>query len=156
MDKKNIFKKPIIVAVIVAAVVCIVFAVIVSEVTAVRINDIESYEDIFVNVEKIKFYRGDDNFFTTVAPAEKLRAINRVKIKKAPASEDRSEDRAFGYRIDIDGKYVIYISDDFSELWIDDGGAEEKKDKGLLPSFSYTVRNPRTLKKLFPQPKKIR
>ena len=130
----------------------------VSEVTAVRINDIADYEEIFTDVEKIKFYRGDDNFFTTVAPAEKLRAINRIKIKKTPASEGRSEDRAFGYRIDIDSKFVIYISDDFSELWIDDGGAEteEKSDKGLPPSFSYSVRNPRTLKKLFPQPKKIR
>lgn len=155
MDKIKRYRKPLVLAGIIVA-VCILLAVAVSEVTAVRINDIEGYEEILTDVEKIKFYRGEDNFFTTVSPAEKLRAINRVKIKKASVSEDRSEDRAFGYRIDIDGKYVIYISDDFSELWIDDGGAEEKTKEGLLPSFSYTVRNPRTLKKLFPQPEKIR
>ncbi len=147
MDKIKKFKKPLIILLAVLAVVCAL--TVISEATAVRIDGIENYEDIFTDVEKIQYYDGDDNFFTTVSPAKRLKAINRVKIVAEPLYAEISEDRSYRYRIVFNEKYAVYISEDFSELWIDDNGTEMGIDEGRLPSYTYSVRNPGALKKLF-------
>ena len=78
MEKVKNFKKPLIIILCIFALACALF--VVSEAPAVRIDDIEGYENIFTDVEKLQFYRGEDNFFTTIAPAKKLRSLKGVKI----------------------------------------------------------------------------
>lgn len=165
MDKlKSFIKKPGVVVCVIAA-LCIMFSAIISEATAVRIDDIEGYEDILTDVEKLQFYHNSNNFFTTLSPAKKLREIKRVKIKSEPVSEDRSADRDSEYRIIItdkdEHKYVISVSGDFTEMWIDDidtikinldeSGIEKETDENRTASFTYSVRNPKTLKSFFPE-----
>ncbi len=162
MEKVKKFKKPLIITLCFLVVACALF--VVSEVTAVRIDDIENYEDIFTDVEKLQFYRGSDNFFTTVSPAKKLRSLKSVKIKSEPVSEERIEEKDSAYKFTINDKYSVYINADFSELWVDDmnviktntdnSGADTKTDEGRLTSYAYAVRNPGVLKKLFVDTKK--
>jgi len=162
VDKiKSIIRKPA--AVCIVAAVIILLAVAVPEITAARIDDAEGYGDIFTDVKKIFFYHNDNNFFTTLAPAKKLRVIKRVKIKSEPVSEDRSTDRDSEYRIIIEdnseNKFVLSVSGDFTEMWIDDNdtykislaAGEMKVDEGRAASFTYSVRNPKVLKSLFPE-----
>ena len=142
MEKIKKYKIPLIVTAVIIIALCAL--TVVSEMTALRISDIENYEDIFTEVEKIQYYDGDDNFFTTVSPEKRLRAINKIKIEAEPVSTEISDDKDYSYRLVFDESYTVYINEDFTELWADDNGTD-----GKAPSYVYAVRNPGALKKLF-------
>ena len=163
MEKiKALIRKPV-AWICLAVILCAASALFIPQMTATGIDDIEGYEDIFTDVEKIAFYHNSNNFFTTLAPAEKLRELKGVKIVSEPASEDRSTSRDSEYRIAFEDKnenrYVLSISGDFTELWLDDTDAVDIRlmegtvdvDEGRPASFTYSVRNPKALKKLFPE-----
>ena len=90
-----------------------------------------------------------------------MKTIKKVEINANPISEDRSKDRDFEHKIIINNDYIIYINNDFTEIWLDDtkninitynGNAWDKEaEEGIIPSFSYTVDNPEILKELFEQ-----
>ncbi|MBQ3137152.1 MAG: hypothetical protein IJB74_06710 [Clostridia bacterium] len=147
MKKVKKINKPLIVALCILLAACGLF--VISEVTAVRIDDVENYEDIFENVEKLQFYRGDDNFFTTIAPAKKLRSLKAVKISSEPVSEERADVSDSAYKFTVNEKYAVYINEDFSELRINDMTDESKQ-----PSYSYGVKTPGIFRKLFVDTKK--
>lgn len=156
--KKSVKLLFIIVPVI--AVICLL-CVFSSNKTTNGINSIEDYEAVFQFVDELKFYIGDNNFYSTKSPSKELRTIKKVRIKTNPISEDRSKDRDVEHKIIIDNEFIIYINNDFSELWLDDtknininyneNSWDREEDEGILPSFSYTIENPEILKELFQQ-----
>ena len=125
------------------------------------IDSIADYTAIFQSVDELKFYIEDNNFYSTKSPNQELKTIKKVEINANPISEDRSKDRGFEHKIIINNEFIIYINNDFSEVWLDDtksininynGDSWDKEvEEGLLPSFSYTVENPEILKELFEQ-----
>lgn len=142
MEKMKKYKIPLIVTAVIIIALCAL--TVVSEMTALRISDIENYEDVFSEVEKIQYYDGEDNFFTTESPEKRISSINRVKIDADPVSAEIGDDRPYSYRLVFDEIYTFYINEDFTELWADDNSAD-----GKAPSYVYAVRNPGALKKLF-------
>ena len=156
--KKSVKLLFIIVPVI--AVICLL-CVFSSNKTTNGINSIEDYEAVFQSVDELKFYIGDNNFYSTKSPKKELKTIKKVAINANPLSENRSKDRDFEHKIIVNNDYIIYINNDFSELWLDDtknininytGNSWNKEvEEGTLPSFSYTIENPEILKALFQQ-----
>ena len=144
----------------VIAVICLLF-VFTSDKTTNGIDSIADYTAIFQSVDELKFYIEDNNFYSTKSPNQELKTIKKVEINANPISEDRSKDRGFEHKIIINNEFIIYINNDFSEVWLDDtksininynGDSWDKEvEEGLLPSFSYTVENPEILKELFEQ-----
>lgn len=142
------------------AVICLLF-VFSSDKTINGIDSIQNYEAVFQDVDKLKFYIGDNNFYSTESPNSDLKTIKKVEINTEPMSEDRSKDRDFEHKIIINNDFIIYINNDFTELWLDDiknininynGNSWDKEvEEGILPSFSYTIENPEILKDLFQQ-----
>ena len=142
------------------AVICLL-CVFSSDKTTNGIDNIEGYEAIFNSVDELKFYIGDNNFYSLESPDKELKTIKKVEINANPISEVRSKDRDFEHKIIVNNDYIIYINNDFSELWLDDtknininytGNSWNKKvEEGILPSFSYTIENPEILKDLFQQ-----
>ena len=144
----------------VIAVICLLF-VFTSAKTTNGIDSIANYEAVFQTVDEFNFYIGDNNFYSTRSPNKELKTIKKVEINANPISEDRSKDRDFEHKIIVNNDYIIYINNDFTEIWLDDtkninitynGNAWDKEaEEGILPSFSYTVENPKILKELFEQ-----
>lgn len=144
----------------VTAVICLL-CVFSSNKTTNGIDSIKDYKSVFQSVDELKFYIGDNNFYSTNSPSKELKTIKKVKINANPISEDINKDRDFEHKIIIDNEFIIYINNDFSELWLDDtknikinytGNSWNKEvEEGILPSFSYTVENPEILKALFQQ-----
>lgn len=66
-------------------------------------------------------------------------ALNKIKIHKKPVSASRSENRSRSFIIMINDHLQLCFSDDFSEIWI---------DNGVKPSFSYPIINPEIAKEL--------
>ena len=109
----------------------------------------------------MKFYIGDNNFYSTQSPNKELKTIKKVEINANPISEDISKDRNFEHKIIVNNDYIIYINNDFTEIWLDDtkninitynGNVwDQEAEEGIIPSFSYTVDNPEILKELFEQ-----
>lgn len=132
-----------------------------SDKTTNGIDNIEDYKAVFQSVDELMFYMGDNNFYSTQSPNKELKTIKKVEINTNPISEDINKDRDFEHKIIIDNEFIIYINNDFSELWLDDtknikinytGNSWNKEvEEGILPSFSYTVENPEILKGLFQQ-----
>ena len=156
--KKSVKLLFIIVPIIVVLCLLFVFA---SDKTTNGIDSIKDYETVFQTVDDLKFYIGDNNFYSTQSPNKELKSIKKVEINANPISEDKSKDRDFEHKIIVNNDYIIYINNDFSELWLDDtknininytGNSWNKEiEEGILPSFSYTVENPEILKDLFQQ-----
>ena len=131
----------------VIAVICLLF-VFTSDKTTNGIDSIADYTAIFQSVDELKFYIEDNNFYSTKSPNQELKTIKKVEINANPISEDRSKDRGFEHKIIINNEFIIYINNDFSEVWLDDtksininynGDSWDKEvEEGLLPSFSYT------------------
>lgn len=125
------------------------------------IDSIEDYEAVFQSVDELKFYIEDNNFYSTKPPNKELKTIKKVEINAKPISEDRSKDRDFEHKIVIDNEFIIYINNDFSEVWLDDtknininyngNSWNKEEEEGILPSFSYKIENPELLKELFQQ-----
>ena len=144
----------------VIAVICLLF-VFTSDKTTNGIDSIADYTAIFQSVDELKFYIEDNNFYSTKSPNQELKTIKKVEINANPISEDRSKDRGFEHKIIINNEFIIYINNDFSEVWLDDtksininynGDSWDKEvEEGLLPSFSYTIENPEIFKELFEQ-----
>lgn len=142
------------------AVICLL-CVLSSDKKTSGIDSIADYEAVFQSVDELKFYIEDNNFYSTQAPNNELKIIKNVEINVTPISEDISKDRDFEHKIIINNDYIIYINNDFTELWLDDtknininytGNSWSKEvEEGILPSFSYAVENPEILKKLFDQ-----
>lgn len=141
-------------------VICLLF-VFTSDKTTNVIDSIKDYENVFQSVDELNFYIGDNNFYSTKSPKKELKIIKKVEINAKPISEDRSKDRDFEYKIIINNEFIIYINNDFSELWLDDTKSininyngnswDKEEDEGILPSFSYKIENPNILKELFQQ-----
>ena len=158
--KKNIKKVFLIISAVVA-VVCVLFGALYSKGSSDGIEDVAEYENIFQTVDELKFYKNENNFYSTQSPAEDLKTIKKIAIAAEPISDDRSKDREFEYKIIVNGKHIIYISDDFSQLWLDDtqhininydgDNWESQTEEGLLPSMTYSVENPELLQNLFQQ-----
>lgn len=156
--KKSI--KILFIIVPVITVICLL-CVFSSNKTTNAIDSIEDYEAVFQSVDELKFYIEDNNFYSTKSPNKEQQTIKKVKINANPISEDRSKDRDFEHKIIVNNDYIIYINNDFSELWLDDtknininytGNSWNKEvEEGTLPSFSYTIENPEILKALFQQ-----
>ena len=154
--KKSVKLLFIIVPIIVVLCLLFVFA---SDKTTNGIDSIKDYETVFQTVDELNFYIGDNNFYSTQSPNKELKTIKKVEINANPISEDISKDRNFEHKIIVNNDYIIYINNDFSELWLDDtknininytGNSWNKEiEEGILPSFSYTVENPEILKELF-------
>lgn len=135
--------------------ICFLF----SDGTTHKINSIENYESIFQSVNELQFFIAENNFYGTKSPSKELREIKKVIINPEPLSVYQDESRDFEYRIAVDDKFIIYINDDFSQLWLDDkstvnieynnGVWDKEVDEGLLASFSYSVENPGVLENLF-------
>lgn len=144
----------------VTAVICLL-CVFSSNKTTNGIDSIKYYESVFLSVDELKFYIGDNNFYSTKSPSKELKTIKKVKINANPISEDRSKDRDFEHKIIIDNEFIIYINNDFSEVWLDDtknininyngDSWDKEEDEGIPPSFSYKIKNPYILKELFQQ-----
>lgn len=144
----------------VTAVICLL-CVFSSNKTTNGIDSIKDYKSVFQSVDELKFYIGDKNFYSTKSPSKELKTIKKVKINANPISEDRSKDRDFEHKIVIDSEFIIYINNDFSEVWLDDAenininyngnSWNKEEDEGILPSFSYKIENPELLKELFQQ-----
>lgn len=142
------------------AVIGLIFAFS-SDKTTNGIDSIEGYEAIFNSVDELKFYIGDNNFYSIESPDKELKTIKKVKIDDEPILEDRSKDRVFEHKIIVNKEFIIYINNDFSELWLDDtknininyngNSWDKEEDEGILPSFSYVIENPKILKELFQQ-----
>lgn len=121
-----------------------------------RIDSIENYESIFESVDELQFFRGENNFYGTKSPSKELKEIKNVKINSVPIA---IESRDFEYRIAVDDEYIIYISEDFSRLWIDDKSSvnisfdngiwNKLVDDGMEASQIYKVENAEVLRKLF-------
>lgn len=121
-----------------------------------RIDSIENYESIFASVDELQFFNMGNNFYGTKSPSKELKEIKKVKINSEPIA---TESRAFEYRIAVDDEYIIYISEDFSRLWIDDkssvnisldkGSFNKLVDDGMEASQLYKVENPEVLRNLF-------
>ena len=156
--KKSI--KILFIIVPVIAVICLL-CVFSSNKTTNGIDSIEDYEAVFQSVDELNFYIGDNNFYSTKSPNKELQTIKKVEINTNPISEDKSKDRDFEHKIIINNEFIIYINNDFSEVWLDDtksininynGDSWDKEvEEGLLPSFSYTIENPEIFKELFEQ-----
>ncbi len=152
--------KPLFISLSIIVAVCLICMFFVNGKTD-RIDGIENYGDVFKSVEEMKFFIGDNNFYSTKSPSKDLRTLKKVKIKAEPISDDRSKNRAFEHKIIIDNSFIIYINSDFTELWLDDtenininynGTSWDKEaDEGTIPSLSYTVENPELLGELFRQ-----
>ncbi|MBQ7296471.1 MAG: hypothetical protein IJW86_09855 [Clostridia bacterium] len=156
--KKSI--KILFIIVPVIAVICLL-CVFSSNKTTNGIDSIEDYEAIFQSVDELNFYIGDNNFYSTQSPNKELKTIKKVEINANPISEDRSKDKDFEHKIIINNDYIIYINNDFAEMWLDDtknininytrNSWNKEVEEGILPSFLYTVENPEILKDLFQQ-----
>ena len=141
-------------------VICLLF-VFTSNKTTNGIDSIANYEAVFQSVDELKFYIGDNNFYSTKSPKKELITIKKVAINANPLSENRSKDRNFEHKIIVNNDYIIYLNNDFSVLWLDDtknininynGNSWDKEaEECILPSFSYTIENPKILKDLFQQ-----
>ena len=125
------------------------------------IDDIADYENIFQSVDELKFYKNENNFYSTQSPAKDLKTLKKISLATAPLDDDRSKGRNADYKIVINGKYSICFNNDFTQLWLDDtqnidieyNGSEwqSEADEGILPSFTYFVENPDLLTELFTQ-----
>ena len=160
LKKKSINEGKIKILFILTPIICLL-CVLFSYKTPNGIDSIKDYETVFQSVDELNFYIGDNNFYSTKSPKKDLKTIKQVEINTTPISNDRSKGRDFEHKIIIDNEFIIYINNDFSEIWLDDTknininyngdswGKEE--DEGILPSFSYTIENPDILKELFQQ-----
>ena len=91
------------------AVICLL-CVFSSDKTTNGIDSIKDYETVFQTVDKLKFYIGDNNFYSTESPDSDLKTIKKVEINTEPILEDRSKDRDFEHKIIINNDYIIYIT----------------------------------------------
>lgn len=156
--KKNF--KILFVLVPIIAVICLLY-MFSSNKTTNGIDSIRDYESIFQSVDELKFYIEDNNFYSTKSPGKELKTIKKVEINTNPISEDRSKDRDFENKIIINNDYIIYINNDFTELWLDDtkninidyngSSWDKEEEEGIQPSYSYTIENSEILKELFQQ-----
>lgn len=92
--------------------------------------DIESmsvqYQDDLLICDK-----GTSNRFITT--------FDKIKIQKKPISQSRSENRSKSFTVIINDHLQLCFSEDFSEIWI---------DNGVKPSFSYLIINPEIAEEL--------
>lgn len=122
------------------------------------IDSIENYENIFNSVDELQFYFEENNFYGTKSPTKDLREIKRVKLNSKPIVVE-SKNREYRYRIIVNDEYIIYINDNFSQLWLDDkstininynrGLWNKEVDNGVSASLSYTIENSEILESLF-------
>ena len=125
------------------------------------IDSIENYEDIFASVNVIQFSADGNNFYGTKSPTKELKEIKKTKINLEPIVKEESKNRVFKYRIVINDGYIIYINDDFSQLWLDDKSSinvsfnngiwDKTIDEGAEASQTYNIKNPEVLRDLFEQ-----
>ena len=105
--KKNF--KILFILVPIIAVICLL-CVFSSNKTTNGIDSIRDYESVFQSVDELKFYIGENNFYSTKSPNKELKTIKKVEINVNPISEDSSNDRAFEHKIIINNDYIIYIN----------------------------------------------
>ena len=122
------------------------------------IDSIENYENIFNSVDELQFYFEENNFYGTKSPTKDLREIKKVKLNSEPIVVE-SKNREYRYRIIVNNEYIIYINDNFSQLWLDDkstininynkGLWNKEVDDGVLASLSYKIENSEIIESLF-------
>lgn len=122
------------------------------------IDSIENFENIFKSVDELQFYFEENNFYGTKSPAKDLRVIKKVKLNSEPIVVE-SKNREYRYRIIVNDEYIIYINDNFSQLWLDDkstininynkGLWNKEVDDGVSASLSYKIENSEIIESLF-------
>lgn len=85
--------------------------------------------------------------------------MKKIRLTAEAVDENRSKDRNSDYKIVVNGKYIIFFNNDFTQLWLDDtqhininykdNTWQSETDEGILPSFTYSVENPESVVELF-------
>ena len=152
---KNVlsYKKPTLWIIIFALIVSIILSVcFMTNPEGMKIDDIPGYEHIFKDVDKLQFFTGESRVYTTEDPAEELRALKKIKLKKAG-------DVLFGYdyMIEINDRFVLSIDENFTFLKIYDkcyinniNGVINSPDLSPVPTSAvYSIENPELIKGFF-------
>lgn len=151
---KNIFKKtiPNVIFLIIIFIALILFM----NYNFSGINNIEDYYDIFSSVQKLEFYKSDNNFYTIKDPNYELKVLKKVKIDLESII---NTDKFFDYKVIVNDKYIIYFNSDFTLLWVDDtnkikinlnmNSFDINNSSGLSPSCVYIINNSNILEDLF-------
>lgn len=160
-DIKMNRKKGLLIALPIVIIVCIAAGAFCFRSVENGIDNVADYENIFQSVAELKFYKNENNFYSTQSPAKDLKTLKKINLAAAPLDDNRSKDRDTAYKIVVNGKYIICFNNDFTHLWLDDtqhidieyNGNEwqSEADEGILPSFTYSVENPDLLTELFAQ-----
>lgn len=142
------YKKPafwiIIIAVIASLIVAICFM---TNPTGSGIDEMSN--GLLENNYRISVVSGEKayNISSVSAIEEATEFLKEIRVGKAPISDSRSEERPSDHKIlffcnaeNSEQYTAMNISDDFSEIWFDDG---------VKPSKTYRVKNPQKLRQIF-------
>lgn len=95
---------------------------------------------VLADIESMSVQYQDDLLICNEETSNRfVTALNKIKIQKKPVSQSRAENRSRSFTIIINDRLQLCFSDDFSEIWI---------DNGVKPSFSYPIINPEFTKEL--------
>ncbi len=140
---KNIlsYKKPTFWIIISALIVSIILsACFMTNPAGMRIDEVEGYNNIFDDVEKIQLFVGEAYIYTTEDTKPELSEIKKVRLEKSPVKDSTDT----SYRIEINDEITINIDESFSSLYLNN-----YLNGNLRKSESYSIRNPEVLKNLF-------
>ncbi len=140
------YKKPAFWIIIVAVVACVITAVCLltnpAEIKITQINEGGDFSNLFSNIQEVTIFGSENNYTTNDEKAifEKIGLLQDIRIKSRPISQSRAENRDKTHRITINGDATLCFSENYSELWI---------DNGVKPTLSYKVLNPSKAKNIF-------
>lgn len=140
------YKKPAFWIIIVAVVACVITAVCLltnpAEIKITQISEGGDFSNLFSNIQEVTVFGSENNYTTHDEKAifEKIGLLQDIRIKSRPISQSRAENRDKTHRITINGDTTLCFSENYSELWI---------DNGVKPTLSYKVLNPSKAKNIF-------
>ncbi|MBQ2903513.1 MAG: hypothetical protein IJE48_03875 [Clostridia bacterium] len=142
------YKKPAFWIIIIAVVASVAVAVcFMTTPTGAGLETV--YEGLLEENYRISVVSGKNsyNISSPAAIEEATGYLREIRISKAPISDSRSEDRASDYQIlfyynteNSEQHTAMNISDDFREIWF---------DNGVKPSKTYRIKNPQKLSRIF-------
>lgn len=139
------YKKPAFWIIIAALVICAITAVcFLTNPKSIKLNELTDagdYSRIFENVYHIDILTPEHSLSAKESgDIERIiEQLEKVKIKKSPVSDNRSEERDSTNRIIINNT-VLCFNGDFTEYWVNDD---------VKPTLTYTVASPSKAKAVF-------